>query len=156
MRPLVPAIVLLAGLASGTALAQTAPPAPSGAYRSGEDTLLRQPRSDRASNIGPRDTRSVVAPSLPVPPLDHDAAPADFLRAAQGALAAGRTGEAQSALEMAQTRLLDRSVPLGQTGVPSDNSTVRQISQALNALGAGDRATSMQLIQVALQSIGTP
>ena len=47
--------------------------------------------------------------------------PSDYLRAAQGALAAGRIAEAQEALEMAQTRMLDRSVPLGQT-----NDTQRQ------------------------------
>ena len=70
--------------------------------------------------------------------------PSDFLRAAQGALAAGRTGEAQQAMEMAQTRMLDRSVPLGQTGVPDSNPVVTLISQALRALGERDRAASMQ------------
>ena len=67
-------------------------------------------------------------------------------------MAAGRTGEAQQALEMAETRMLDRSVALGQTNNPSDNPTVRQISQALQALAAHDRATCMQWIQTAIAS----
>jgi hypothetical protein len=78
--------------------------------------------------------------------------PSDYLRAAQSALAAGHAGEAQSALEMAQTRMLDRSVPLGQTDNPSDNPTSGQISQARQALAARDRATCMQLIQAAITS----
>ncbi len=114
--------------------------------------LAADPPSNRASNIGPQDTQSTNAPALPAPNLPDGARPSDALRAAQGALAAGRTGEAQESLEMAQTRMLDRSVPLGQTNNPSDNPTVRQISRALQALASHDRATCMQLIQTALAS----
>ncbi len=53
-----------------------------------------------------------IASALPAPAVGEDAPPADLLRAAESALAAGRAGEAQEAMEMAQTRLLDRSVPL--------------------------------------------
>ena len=67
-----------------------------------------------------RRTRSTIAPALPSPNLPDGAKPSDALRAAQGALAAGRSGEAQDALEMAETRMLDRSVALGTTGDPSD------------------------------------
>jgi hypothetical protein len=95
--------------------------------------------------------RAVLAP-LPVPGAQEDGRPSDYLRAAQTALTAGRTGEAQSALEMAQTRILDRSVPLGQTDSPSDNPTIGQISQARQALAARDRATCLQLIQAAITS----
>jgi hypothetical protein len=94
---------------------------------------------------------TVLSP-LPSPSLSEDAKPSDVLRAAQGALAAGRTREAQEALEMAQTRMLDRSVTLGQTNNPSDNPTVGQISQALRALAARDRAGCMQAIQEAIGS----
>src|SRR5271167_5010351 len=72
----------------------------------------------------------IVPTPLPEPNLPAGDRPSDYLRAAQGALAAGRTGEAESAMEMAQTRILDRSVPLGQTYNPSDNPTIQQISQA--------------------------
>jgi hypothetical protein len=98
------------------------------------------------------DTRGTVLPPLPLPPGGEEQRASDYLKAAQGALAAGRTAEAQQALEMAQTRILDRSVPLRQTNNPSDNPTVMQISQALQALTARDRATCMQLIQTAIGS----
>jgi hypothetical protein len=96
--------------------------------------------------------QGIVLPPLPAPNLPEDARPSDALRAAQGALAAGRLGEAEDALEMAQTRMLDRSVPLGQTNNPSDNPTIGQITQARQALAAHDRAGCMQLIQTALAS----
>ena len=110
-----------------------------------------QPRSNAASNLpGQPDGRtSLLACRRRRKPA---AMPSDFLRAAQGALATGRTGEAQQALEMAQTRMLDRSVPLGQTNVPSDNPTVTQISQALRDLGTGNRAATMRSIETALAS----
>jgi hypothetical protein len=114
--------------------------------------LADNPTSNGASNIDQQDTSSPIAPALPAPNLAEGARPSDALRAAVGALAAGRTGEAQAALEMAETRMLDRSVALGQTGSPSDNPTVGQISRALQALAANDRATSMQWLQTALQS----
>jgi hypothetical protein len=95
---------------------------------------------------------SIVLSPLPAPNVSENARPSDALRAAQGALAAGRIGEAQEALEMAQTRLLDRSVELGQTNNPSDNPTVGQITQARQALAARDRAGCMRLIQSAIES----
>jgi hypothetical protein len=94
---------------------------------------------------------TVLAP-LPAPNMSAEAKPSDALRAAQGALAAGRDGEAQAALEMAETRMLDRSVAIGRTNNPSDNPTVGQISGALQALAAHDRAASMLLIQTAIGS----
>ncbi|HET6308694.1 MAG TPA: hypothetical protein VFG12_16005, partial [Rhodopila sp.] len=105
--------------------------------------LAASPMSSSPSNIAPQDTQSTIAPALPSPNLPEGSRPSDALRAAQGALAAGRTGEAQEALEMAETRMLDRSVALGQTNNPSDNPTVQQITQALQALAAHDRTTCM-------------
>ncbi len=104
-------------------------------------TAIAQPAS--------RDTVLSPLPSVNLPEGDK---PSDALRAAQGALAAGRIREAQEALEMAETRMLDRSVQLGATNNPSDNPTVAQISQARQALAAQDRAGCMQLIQAALAS----
>jgi hypothetical protein len=96
--------------------------------------------------------KGIVLPPLPSVGVPESDRPSDYLRAAQTALAAGHTGEAQSALEMAQTRMLDRSVPLGQTDNPSDNPTIGQISQARQALSARDRNTCMQFIQAAITS----
>lgn len=96
------------------------------------------------------------ATALPAPALSEDASPTEFLRAAEGALAAGRIGEAQQAMEMAQTRLLDRSATVGTTWTPSDNPAVKTISQGLEALGVGDRMTAARMIQAAIQAIGAP
>jgi hypothetical protein len=112
--------------------------------------LAANPVSNGASNINAQDERSTIAPSLPTPDMPAGEKPSGYLRAAEGALAAGRTGEAQQSLEMAQTRMLDRSVVLGQTNSPSDNPTVGQISQALQALAAHDSAASLRLIQTAI------
>jgi hypothetical protein len=54
---------------------------------------------------------------------------------------------------MAQTRMLDRSVPLFQTNVPDRNPAVQQISAALQALGAGDRARAMQIIDATIPQV---
>ncbi|MGE0419502.1 MAG: hypothetical protein AB7O80_22075 [Acetobacteraceae bacterium] len=146
MRALVPFTVLLAAFAVAGA-------APVMAQSSDGSRPGSNPFSTQASNIADSANKPEVAPSLPMPDLGPNAPPSAFLQAAQGALAAGRTGEAQQALEMAQTRLLDRSVPLFQTNKPSDHPAVREISQALQALGAGDRAASAQHIQSALAAI---
>ena len=79
--------------------------------------------------------------------------PSDYLRAAQGALMSGRPRVADDALEMAQTRMLDRSVPLGRTNSPSNNVAVAQIAQARQALAAHDRNACLQLIENALRSV---
>ncbi len=162
MRSLALSLTILGGLAAAPVLAQTSVPVtpqgvppganPATGARPGNDigTGMSLPMSTHASNIDAADTRSRIAPNLPSPPIGPNAGPADYLRAAQSSLQAGRTGEAQQSLEMAQTRLLDRSVPMGQTNNPTDNPAVTQISQALKALAAGDRAGAMQSIQAAI------
>ena len=159
MRSLALSITVLASLAAAPAFAQSAVPlnqqgVPPGANpetgaRPGNviGTGMSTPMGTHASNIDQSDTRSPIAPNLPSPMVGPNANAVDYLRAAQASLAAGHTGEAQQSLEMAQTRLLDRSVPQAQTSNPSSNPAVSQISQALKALAAGDRAQTMQLIQ---------
>ncbi|HEY1935709.1 MAG TPA: hypothetical protein VGG99_27190 [Acetobacteraceae bacterium] len=154
MRSALPSAIALAALLTAPALAQGVPPGanPATGARPGNDigTGMSMPMGNRASNINGQDTRSDIAPNLPSPQLGPDASAMDYLRAAEGSLQAGRTGEAQQSLEMAQTRLLDRSVPQGDTNAPSANPAVEQIQQALQALAAGDRAQSLQLIQAAI------
>jgi hypothetical protein len=159
MRSLAFSATILAGLLASPAFAQTSIPlnqqgvppgaSPTTGARPGNDigSGMSMPMSNHASNIDTSNTRSPIAPNLPSPQLGPDASAADYLHAAQASLAAGRTGEAQQSMEMAQTRLLDRSVPQNQTNNPSDNPAVTQISHALSALAAGDRAQAMQLIQ---------
>jgi len=162
MRSLALSATILAGLLTAPVLAQTSVPitpqgVPPGANpatgaRPGNEigTGMSMPLGTNASNIDANNTRSTIAPNLPSPPIGANANAVDYLRAAQRALQAGRTGEAQQSLEMAQTRLLDRSVPQEQTSNPSDNPAVTQVSQALKALAAHDRMQAMQLIDSAI------
>lgn len=109
------------------------------------------PVSTKASNLDQQDQADgKVAPALPSPDLGPNASPVDYLRAAQSALAAGKTGEAQQSLEMAQTRLLDRSVPYGEVNKPINSPAIDTISKALQALAAGNTAQSTQLVQAAI------
>ena len=74
----------------------------------------------------------------------------NYLRDADRALASHQTGQAQQALEMAETRLLDRSTPVDAAGRPSESPVVQQVSHARQALGAGDIGTARAAIQTAL------
>lgn len=151
---------LIAGalsLAAVPALAQTAsgmapmPQSDTGArpgHVPGVGTSL--PLSNKASNIGSIDTNGKIAPTLPGPGLGENASSDSYLRAARAALAAGKTGVAQESLGRAETQLLSRSVPQGETMRVSGNPRVAMIEQARKALGAGDRAGAMQIIDQAL------
>lgn len=108
------------------------------------------PLSNKASNIGPGNIQSSIAPTLPAADVGDNAGTMEFLRAARSALLAGRTGQAQQSLEMAETRALDRSVPQGQTNTPSDSPVVARIRDARLALGSGDRRQAIELIDRAL------
>jgi hypothetical protein len=112
--------------------------------------FAQNPTSNNASNITGSDTSSPIAPALPSPDLPPGSPPEAFLRAARAALATGQTGKAQQALEMAETRLLDRSTPLFQTDNPSRNPLIKQIGDARRALGSGNRAQAMKLLDEAI------
>jgi hypothetical protein len=116
----------------------------------------QQPHSTRATNIGPSDTRSTVAPSLPVPAVAPDAGFDAYLRAASNALQRNQTGEAQEALERAETRLLDRSVLPSRAGQPAQDPRVAQLGEARQALAAGDTARAQQLIGTVMQAGAPP
>ena len=141
-------------LASAGALAQPVPLGanPETGARPGNEigTGMSLPMSDKASNIGADDTASPLAPRLPPPDVGDDASVHSLLLAARAALIAGRTGEAQEALEMAETRALDRSVPLLQTGVPSESPLVAKIRSSLQTLGTGDRMATARLLDEAI------
>ncbi len=104
------------------------------------------PLSDKASNATSGDTRSLIAPRLPTPSAGDDSSPRAFLESAQRALVLGRTGEAQEALERAESRLLDRSVAPSRADTPSPQPVVKEVGDARRALAAGDRARSQQII----------
>jgi hypothetical protein len=108
------------------------------------------PASSVASNIDRADTRSAIAPHLPEPAVGEGAGPHTLLRAAQAALADHRTGAAQQALEMAETRLLDRSTPVDAANVPDQNMAVQQVATARKALASGNTAAANAAIQMAM------
>jgi hypothetical protein len=147
------ATVAVLGMAALQALAQ----APSGVdpttgARPGHEVGIGDslPRSGKASNIGSVDTESTIAPTLPASALGDDATTRDYLTSARASLVAGRTGQAQQSLEMAETRVLSRAVPQGQTSTPSDSRLVSEIRDARSALGGGDSPHAIQLIDLAL------
>lgn len=159
--------VILSVLVAGPVFAQQATPltpqgVPPGAdpqtgARPGNDvgSGMSMPMGSTASNINAQTTRSPIAPNLPQPAPGSDGSVTQYLHDAQGSLAAGRTGQAQQALEMAQTRLLDRSVPALQTDRPSESPAVQSIRLALQALASGDRSSASQLTGQAIQQVGT-
>lgn len=116
-----------------------------GEYRGGAGS----PRSNRASNIAPSDTRSDIAPRLP-DPASANSTPEGYLAAAQRALASGKTGAAQEALERAETRVLSRSTDPSMAASPADMPMVQQISQARRALAARDMAGAKSAINAAM------
>lgn len=112
------------------------------------------PASAKASNIDQADSHSDIAPHLPMPKAGHDATADAYLGAAQRALKAHRTGEAQQSLEMAETRLLTRSTPADSAGQPAQDPQVMQINEARKALGHGDMAGASSAIKTALGTSG--
>jgi hypothetical protein len=147
--------VALLGMTAMPALAQMPADAnPATGARPGHQIGVGEslPLSNKASNIEAADTRSTIAPTLPASSIGNDGASHDYLRAARASLVGGRTGQAQQSLEMAETRVLDRSVAAGQTAAPSDSQLVSQIRDARRALGAGNRTRAIQLIDLALST----
>ncbi len=145
-------ILILATLLGFSILQAMAQTDPNTGARSGHEpgVGVSFPLSSHASNTGSGDVRSTIAPTLPELAVGENATAQQFLRAARAALATGRTGEAQEAMERAQTRLLDRATPLFQTDRPSTHPGVAEISVALRALGAGDRSRALRGIDAAI------
>jgi hypothetical protein len=136
-------------LLSTQALAQAPPNTPTGA-RPGNDigTGMSLPRSNNASNLNAATTRSSLAPNLPAP--DADTVPA-LLATARQDLLAHRTGAAQEALERAETRALDRSIPVGTQNIPDQRRLIGEITQAREALAAGNLPGAVAVIDRMLQ-----
>jgi hypothetical protein len=151
MRQVNFAAIVLLGMTTATALAQ-APGLDSTGARPGHEpgTGTSMPLSDKASNTTSADTRSAIAPTLPASSIGADATVHDYLTAARASLVAGRTGQAQQSLEMAETRALDRSVVKGQANVPDDSQVITRIRDARHALSDRNRTHAIALIDLAL------
>ncbi|PPQ34148.1 hypothetical protein CCS01_12265 [Rhodopila globiformis] len=113
---------------------------------------LAVPLDIHASNIAPSDTQSAMAPALPTPAVGLSAPPITFLRAARLSLAGGRTGEAQEALERAETRLLDDNAQPEMAAPPAlaDTRAARQ------ALAVHDREGAARNVDAAIAALSTP
>jgi hypothetical protein len=106
-----------------------------------------EPTSNQSGNIlnGSHD----VANQLPAPQTDSTTV-TGMLTDAVSALQAHRTGEAQQALEQAETQALDRSVPQSQGNLPITDPLVTRISQARWALGENNIPAALRATQAAL------
>ncbi len=146
-------VALLAALASPAAAQVLGQAPPGGQYvRPGNEIGTGQslPASDQPSNLAPSTAPVPYGYRLPAPAIDENAPVSAFLDAARHALAAGRTGEAQEALERAESRALVRSVRPSRAGQASRQPVVERISAALAALATGDRQAVLQHIDEAL------
>lgn len=112
------------------------------------------PVSDKASNITPADTRTPIAPELPPPPVADNASPLDFLHAARDALAHGKTGQAQEALERAEARALDRCSGIGRREGDGD-ARVSADDRHVRRAGRHDELAVERPLQTGGQQVAT-
>lgn len=118
---------------------------PTSAYRGGASV----PLSQRATNNSTQAGRTEIAPRLPDPQAGSNS-PEALLRAAQRSLSQNKTGAAQQALEMAETRVLSRTTEPSMAGAPDTAAMTQRIGEARRALGAGDRTAAQAAITAAL------
>lgn len=146
-----PAIPLLAALASGPCMAQAWPGDSATGARPGNEigTGMSLPRSDQAGNMNAATTHSELAPNLPAPVGAEGVR--DLLYAARNALLAHRTGEAQEALERAETRALDRDIPAGTERIPAQGKLITGITQARDAMANGDYHGAVAILNALLR-----
>ena len=108
------------------------------------------PVSDRASHTPGSAPSSEIAPRLPEPAGGDGGSPEQFMHEADRALEMHKTGLAQQALEMAETRMLDRSTVASQASMPNGEPEVRALRRAREALGRHDLREAHQAIREAL------
>ena len=120
-----------------------------GEYRGGAGS----PLSTTAANTTAGNTRSEIAPRLPDPNA-AGSTPEAYLVAARRALAAGKTGMAQEALERAETRVLSRSTDPAMADRPAGIPMVQSIGEARRALATKNTAGAQSAITAALGDSG--
>jgi hypothetical protein len=158
-QTLLASATLLALACAVPALAQPYAPQPAAPDDTGGEHWAHQPgtgmsgpASNTSSNTGYVDSHSQIAPHLPEPIQGENASPETYLQDAQQALAQRKTGLAQQDLEMAETRLLDRSTAPEAARMPDQRPEIAAVSHARHALGAGDMRGASNDIQIALTS----
>jgi len=108
--------------------------------------LAANPTSNNATNILPGSP--TIASQLPTPQVSSNTV-GSYLDAASAALMAGETGQAQEALEDAETQALDRSVPYSAGGQAISDPVVNDIYQARQALGMKDISGALAAVAAA-------
>jgi len=107
---------------------------------------LSEPKSDQAGNIlngSPGLANQLPAPQVGASTIDG------MLTAAIDALQEHHTGQAQEALEQAETMALDRSVPQSEGSMPITDPLVTDIAQAREALGMKDVSGALRSAEAA-------
>jgi hypothetical protein len=113
-----------------------------------------EPMSTQASHIE-SSGRSTVAPRLPTPPGGENASAETYLRDAQNALRRHRTGEAQEALERAETAFLNNPANPAAPGEAGANPAQQTTEDARQALGKHNIADAGRLIDQALSQVAS-
>ena len=108
------------------------------------------PVSSQASHVPGSAPGSAIAPRLPEPAGGDSGPPEQYLHEADRALEMHKTGLAQQALEMAETRMLDRSTLASQASTPDGDPEVQALRQAREALGRRDLRAAHEAIRAAL------
>jgi hypothetical protein len=158
----------LIGLALATpAFAQQSPDenTPAGTPGNATGTMARpghepgvgvsEPASGRAGHIQGAE-RSTIAPRLPTPPGGENASAETYLRDAQTALRRHRTGQAQEALERAETAFLNSPANPSAPGQPPATSPAQQTTeQARQALGNRNTSEAERLVDQALSQVAS-
>ncbi len=98
--------------------------------------LQTPPQTSGTRILAPAGPSPAVVPRLPLPAMPDNEPPHAFLEAARSAVDRGQTGEAEEALERAETRILDRDVATNSTQEPDDQRAVLDIAVARQALAA--------------------
>jgi len=102
------------------------------------------------ANTTPPDIRPATRLPLPGPPAHSNEPPREFLKAARHALEAGQIGNAQEALERAETTLLNGSGAPVTASSPDTQHAILAIGAARRELAAHDRQGAMRAIDNAL------
>lgn len=121
--------------------------APASAVAQGYD---HGPVSNQASHTPGSAPSSAIAPRLPQPAGGESGSPEQFLHEADRALEMHKTGLAQQALEMAETRMLDRSTLASEASTPDADPEVRALRRAREALGRHELGEAHAAIREAL------
>jgi len=114
--------------------------------------LRTPPQMPSTRSLVPANPPPAIGPRLPLPQRPENDPPHAFLQAARSAVERGQTGEAQEALERAETRLLDRPVAMSSALEPEERRAVFDIDVARQALSASDRPGALRAIDHALAS----